>query len=123
MKVKFSRLKKTWLIDLDGTIIEHNSHINGINKLLPGVKKFWKKINKEDIIIILTARESKYKLKTIKFLKENNLRYNKILFDLNVGERILINDKKPDGLKTSVSINVKRNKGLNDINFIYKDKK
>ena len=122
MKVKFSRLKKTWLIDLDGTIIEHNSHINGTNKLLPGVKKFWKKINKKDIIIILTARESKYRMKTIKFLKDNNLRYNKILFDLNVGERILINDKKPDGLKTSVSINVKRNKGLNDINFIYKDK-
>ena len=39
-------LPKTWLIDIDGTIIEHNSHINSENKILKGVKKFWKKNTK-----------------------------------------------------------------------------
>ena len=35
-------LPKTWLIDIDGTIIEHNSHINSENKILKGVKNLEK---------------------------------------------------------------------------------
>ena len=62
-------------------------------------------------IIILTARENKYKKETVNFLKKNNLRFDHILFDLNIGERILINDLKPDGLKTAYAINLKRNQG------------
>lgn len=115
MKLKLSNLPKTWLIDLDGTIIEHNSHLKGENILLKGVKKFWKKIPKKDKIVILTGREKKYKKNTIVFLKKNNLHFDHIIFDLNIGERLLLNDKKPDGLKTSIAINLKRNIGLSHI--------
>jgi len=119
--IKTSKLPKTWLIDLDGTIIQHNSHLVEKNILLKGVKKFWKKISKVDKIVILSARPEKYKKSTISFLKRNSLRFDHIIFNLNVGERLLINDKKPDGLKTSISINVKRNDGLE--NIIIKNKK
>ncbi len=115
IEIKISKLPKTWLIDLDGTIIQHNSHLVGENVLLIGVKKFWKKINKVDKIVILTARPERYRKSTISFLKRNSLRFDHIIFNLNVGERLLINDKKPDGLKTSISINLKRNNGLENI--------
>ena len=115
IEIKTSKLPKTWLIDLDGTIIQHNSHLIGKNILLKGVKQFWKKINKSDKIVILTARPKIYKKSTINFLKKNSLRFDHIIFDLNVGERLVINDKKPDGLKTSIGINVKRNNGLRNL--------
>tara|TARA_A100001015_G_scaffold290647_1_gene363933 strand:- start:477 stop:848 length:372 start_codon:yes stop_codon:yes gene_type:complete len=120
IKIKLKKnLPKTWLIDIDGTIVEHNSHIKSKNKLLKGVKKFWNRIPKKDKIIILTARDKKYKKSTIEFLRKNKINYDLIIFDLNVGERILINDKKPDNTKTSVAINLKRDSGLDNLSFEY----
>jgi len=118
IKKKLSRLSllpKTWLIDLDGTIILHNSHIVADNILLDKVADLWKIIPKKDKIILLSAREKKYSIKTINFLKKNKLRYDHIIFDLNVGERIIVNDKKPDGLKTALAINLKRNEGVGKV--------
>ena len=43
------------------------------------------------------------------------MRYDHIIFDLNVGERIVVNDKKPDGLKTALAINLKRNEGVGKV--------
>jgi len=45
-------------------------------------------------------------------LKQNNIKYNKIIFDLPMGERILINDKKNDGAITAYCVNLDRNKGF-----------
>ena len=118
IKKKLSRLSllpKTWLIDLDGTIILHNSHICADNILLDKVADLWKIIPKKDKIILLSAREKKYSIKTINFLKKNKLRYDHIIFGLNVGERIVVNDKKPDGLKTALAINLKRNEGVGKV--------
>ena len=118
VKKKLSRLSllpKTWLIDLDGTIIFHNSHICADNILLDKVADLWKIIPKKDKIILLSAREKKYSIKTINFLKKNKLRYDHIIFGLNVGERIVVNDKKPDGLKTALAINLKRNEGVGKV--------
>lgn len=98
MKLELSTLPKTWLIDLDGTIVQHNGYKNMEDVLLDGVKEFFEKISTDDCIIFLTARKSTYKNITIEFLKKNNLRYNHIIFDLPVGERILLNDDKPSGL-------------------------
>ena len=114
-KIKLSKnLAHTWFIDLDGTILKHNGYIaEKKDTLLKGVKKFFKKIPKKDIIIITTSRKSNYLKKTKLFLKKNNIRYNQIIHNLPFGERILINDIKPKNkLKTSVSINLKRDKGL-----------
>ena len=120
LKKKLSNLPKTWLIDLDGTIIKHNSHLKGKNIILKKVKSFWKNIPSNDKIVLLTAREKKYKKTTVNFLRENNLKFDHIIFDLNFGERILLNDMKPDGLLTAYSYNLKRNEGLGDLIQIFK---
>jgi len=80
--------------------------------LLPGVKDFFSKIAKDDKVIILTARDIDYKQITEKFLKENNIRFDYIIYDLPIGERILFNDKKPSGLKTAYAYNLDRDTGL-----------
>ena len=112
MKLKLSALPKTWIIDLDGTILKHNGYRQKGDELLEGVKEFFQKIPSEDVIIFLTSREKKYAKETKEFLKKNNIRFNYIIFDLPYGERILINDKKPSGLITAYAINKERDEKL-----------
>lgn len=106
-----STLPKTWVFDLDGTLLKHNGYkIDGIDTVLPGVPEYLNAISSEDTIIILTARTDAYKQMTIDFLTEQGIRYDIILFNMPMGERILINDRKPSGLDTSVAINIDRDK-------------
>ena len=114
-KIKLSKnLSHTWFFDLDGTILKHNGYIDDKkDTLLNGVKEFFKKIPPKDIIIITTSRDKKNSKKTINFLKKMKIRFDKIIFNLPYGERILLNDVKPkNSLKTAISINLKRNSGL-----------
>jgi hypothetical protein len=106
-------LNKTWFIDLDGTLIVHNAHKNGGDILLPNTLNFINSIDKNDIIVLTTAREEIYSDSTINFLNENGVRFNHIIFGLPSGPRILINDNKPDGTKTAFAINIERNVGIN----------
>jgi FMN phosphatase YigB (HAD superfamily) len=111
--LKLSNLNKTWIFDLDGTIVKHNGHLNNTEELLHGVKEFFiNNIKNEDYVLILTARQKKYKKITENFLKLNNIRYNKVIYDLPTGERLLFNDKKESGLVTAYSFNLIRNEGL-----------
>lgn len=102
----------TWFIDLDGTIFKHNGYFNGRDELLPGVKELWNKFSENDVIIITTARELRFKDMTIEFLNSNGLRFDHIIFGIPRGERIVINDIKPAGLKTAIAWNIKRDKGF-----------
>ena len=114
-KIKLSKnLSHTWFFDLDGTILKHNGYIDDKkDTLLNGVKEFFKKIPSKDVIIITTSRDKKNSKKTINYLKKMKIRFDKIIFDLPYGERILLNDIKPkNNLKTAISINLKRNSGL-----------
>ena len=43
-------------------------------------------------------------------LKENHVRYDQIIFGAGEGERIMINDNKPDGLVTTYGISTKRDR-------------
>lgn len=108
----YSDLNKTWIFDLDGTLLKHNGYKNGGEELLPGVKEFFSKISKDDRIVILTARDTKYQQITEKFLNDNGIRFDHIIYDLPIGERILFNDKKPSGLKTAYAYNLDRDTGL-----------
>lgn len=108
----YSDLNKTWIFDLDGTLVKHNGYKNGGEELLPGVKDFFSKISKDDRIVILTARDTKYQQITEKFLNDNGIRFDHIIYDLPIGERILFNDKKPSGLKTAYAYNLDRDSGL-----------
>lgn len=115
--ISLSNLSHTWLIDIDGTILKHNGHINGNEELLPGVLDFWSSIPQNDLIILLTARKSSDAYDTVKFLKNHCLRFDHIIYDTPVGERILINDIKPSGLITALAVNLSRNSGFSDLNF------
>ena len=108
-----SPLPHTWIFDVDGTICVHNGYKNGGDIILDGVKELFAQIPKEDMIIILTSRRAEEKTNLIKFMNDNGLRYNHIIFDAPMGERILINDDKPSGLKCAYAINKKRDKKLN----------
>jgi len=100
------------LIDLDGTIVKHNGYKEGGDELLEGVKEFFERIPKEDVVIILTSRESKYMDETIRFLEKNDIRFDHIIFDLPYGERILINGMKKSGMLTAYAINKERDEPL-----------
>ena len=110
--LKLSNMNKTWIFDIDGTIVVHNGYKNGTDKLLKGVKETFEKIDKKDKIILLTSREDKYIPELKKFLKENNIRYDYLISDLPYGERILINDNKLSGLACAYAINKKRDEEL-----------
>lgn len=104
-----STLSKTWLFDLDGTLVKHNGYkLDGHDTLLPGMKEYLDGLPEEDRIIILTSRTDGYKQMTLDFLAENGIRYDDILFNMPYGERIAVNDRKPSGLDMSVAINFDR---------------
>ena len=106
-----STLPKTWVFDLDGTILKHNGYkIDGIDTLLSGAKEYLDGIPEEDKIVIFTSRVDEYKQMTLNFLSENQIRYDEILFNMPMGERIIVNDRKPSGLDMSVAINLDRDK-------------
>lgn len=108
-----SALGKTWLFDLDGTLARHNGYRHGKDELLPGVRDFFEEsIGENDAVVILTSRKEEFRGVTERFLAENNIRYDSIIFNLPAGERILFNDSKPSGLNTAVAVSCARDRGL-----------
>ena len=115
--LELSSLAKTWILDVDGTIVKHNGYlIDGYDTLLDGVEEFIDKISPNDKVILLTARKEEYLENLKDFLEQNKIRYDYLLTDMPMGERILFNDAKPSGLKTAYAFNLPRNQGL-DIDF------
>lgn len=108
-KLILSTLPKTWIFDLDGTLLKHNGYkIDGWDSVLNGVKEYLDNIPAEDKILILTSRTSEYEQKTLDFLEKQMIRYDEILFNMPVGERIVVNDRKPSGIDMAVAVNVDR---------------
>ena len=109
MELEMSSLPKTWILDLDGTLVKHNGYkIDGKDSLLSGANELLSQIRDEDYVIIVTSRKLEYKELTESFLQENNIRYDHIIFEAPYGERILINDNKPSGLKMAYAIDTDR---------------
>ena len=116
-EIKVSALNKTWILDLDGTLVKHNGYkLDGHDTLLKGAKEFLDGIPRDDMILFVTSRTEEYRQMTLDFLKKNGIRYDSIIFNAPYGERILINDKKPSGLVTALAINTERDK-FQYINF------
>lgn len=117
-----SALGHTWILDLDGTIVKHNGYkIDGEDSFLPGAKKFLNSIPEKDMIVFLTSRTEEYRKSTVKFLEQNGIRYDHIIFNAPYGERILINDDKPSGLKMSKGICTRRDNFM-DVKVIINNK-
>lgn len=109
MELEMSSLPKTWILDLDGTLVKHNGYkIDGKDSLLPGANELLSQIRDEDYVIIVTSRKLEYKEITEQFLQDNNIRYDHIIYEAPYGERILINDNKPSGLKMAYAIDTER---------------
>ena len=121
-KLVLSTLGHTWILDLDGTIVKHNGYkIDDEDSFLPGAEEFLRSIPEKDMVVLLTSRTEEYRELTEEFLKKNNVRYDHIIFGAPYGERILINDDKPSGLKMGIVINKVRD---NTIDFDFEvDKK
>lgn len=112
-----SSLGKTWIFDFDGTLVVHNGYKTGKDEWLPGAEAFIKSIPAEDYIMILTARESAAAEQTEAFLRESGIRYDQIFYGMPMGERILLNDSKPSGLKMSYAVECRRNEGLEKLKY------
>ncbi len=113
-KLILSALAHTWILDLDGTMVKHNGYKqDGRDTFLHGAEQFLKSIPQEDMIIFLTSRSKEYAQMTEKFLLEHGVRFDAVLYQVPYGERIVINDKKPSGLKTAVARNVDRDADVN----------
>lgn len=117
-----SLLPKTWILDLDGTLVKHNGYkIDGYDTLLPGTWEFLSNIKAEDTVIILTSRTDEYRDATLSFLETNGIRYDHIIFNMPFGERIVVNDRKTSGLGMAVAINTVRDK-IADIHIVRDEK-
>lgn len=111
-----SPLGKTWILDLDGTIVKHNGYkLDGMDSFLEGAEEFLKNLPEVDKIVFLTSRTENEKKLTEDFLAENQIRYDDIIYNAPYGERILVNDAKPSGLETAIAINTKRDKFMDTV--------
>lgn len=114
--IKVSPLAKTWIFDIDGTIVKHNGYkLDGVDSLLDGALDFLMSIPAEDKIVFLTSRTEAEKELTLKFLEDNGIRYDDIIWNAPYGERILVNDAKPSGLCTAIAVNPPRDQFMEEI--------
>lgn len=104
-----STLSKTWILDLDGTILMHNGYkLDGKDTLIEAARDYIRNIPEDDFILILTSRTEEFKDMTLSFLNENDIRYDEILFNVPMGERIIVNDRKLSGIDMAVAVNIDR---------------
>lgn len=111
MHLTLSPLPKTWIFDLDGTILRHNGYkTEAGDQLLSGVKEFFSSISEEDMVIIITSRSEDFRDETENVLRNSGIRWDTIIWNAPCGERILFNDQKESGLKTAYAVNFARDK-------------
>jgi hypothetical protein len=109
ISLEVSNLNKTWIIDIDGTIFLHNFYLHGQDKLVNGFLEFYNStINKGDVVILVTSRKKEHALQTKKSLEFFGIKFSHYIDNLPIGERIIINDRKPSGLLTAHAININR---------------
>lgn len=113
--------RKTYLIDIDGTIFEHAYDLVemtcGPMFLLDGVLDKlieWRKLG--HYIVLTTARPEGIRAVTERQLHNHGVFYDQLVMGLTNGPRVLINDEKPDGTITANAVCIKRNSGLRQIN-------
>lgn len=112
-KLILTTLGHTWIIDLDGTIVKHNGYkMDGKDSFLPGAQEFMKNIPEKDMIILLTSRSKDCREETERFLNNNGIRYEHIIFEAPYGERIIVNDNKTSGLQMGYAVNKTRDDAI-----------
>ncbi len=111
MEIEMTKLPKTWILDLDGTILKHNGYkTDGEDTFLEGADLLLGQIGQDDMVIILTSRTEEFRDITEAYLKKMKIRYDHIIYNAPYGERLLINDKKPSGRLMAYAFNPERDK-------------
>jgi len=114
---------KTLFLDIDGTLVQHvNPSVSSLpnhemNVLNGTIEKLLEWNKKGYSIILTTGRRESNRDMTIKQLQKAGIFYDQLIMGVGRGPRIVINDKKPDGMMTAYAINIERNNGLKDINI------
>jgi hypothetical protein len=117
MKLEMPANRKTYLLDIDGTLIYHKDNlsdmIRGDMNLLNGtVEKLLQWRMGGHYIILTTARPEGVRAATERQLHEAGIFYDQLVMGLPTGSRVLVNDMKPDGTLTAQAINLNRNEGI-----------
>ena len=114
-----SNKPKTILCDIDGTLIHHCQDIVEQTRSssavpLPNTMDLMRKWDSLGYkIILMTGRRESARAATIKQLGDLGIIYDDIIFNVGSGDRILINDKKPNSTRnTAYAVNVNRNHGI-----------
>lgn len=122
-----SERPKTIFCDIDGTLWNHVGPVSKQanverHKLLPNTLNAidtWDKLGYK--IILTTGRKESLREMTEEHLTELGIAYDELIMGLGGGDRILINDRKPNGDRnTAYSINLVRNKGIPHYDFTTK---
>jgi len=121
--IKLRRTFETILFDVDGVLIKHKNSSNDKleDNILLGdcVAKLKQLKENNKLIILATSRPKRTQHSFKQLLKELDITYDDIIMGLNPGPRYLINDIKPSNplVKQSISYNVIRDKGIDDLVF------
>jgi hypothetical protein len=111
---------KTIFCDIDGTLLFHHGNIEDNYKKRPHALsnsirliQSWEKSNYK--IILTTGRKECIRGITETQLLQLGIVYDVLIMGLPNGDRVLINDKKPNSLRnTAYAINLNRNEGFDD---------
>lgn len=113
---------KTVFCDIDGTLLPHTGDIlknlESIHALenVSNTIHQWDKLNYK--IILTTGRQESTRKQTEKQLLEAGIVYSELVMGLPNGPRVLINDKKTNGVdNTAYAINLVRNEGVANVNL------
>jgi mannose-6-phosphate isomerase len=114
---------KTVFCDIDGTLLEHTgsiqSNCTGSPRLLPGAVDAIREWDRNNYRIVLTTgRKESTRRETEAYLTEMGIHYDHLIMGLPNGDRVLINDKKPHGVRnTAYAINLVRNQGVEHVSL------
>jgi hypothetical protein len=114
-------MNKTIFLDIDGCVLKHKGNLSNqltLNpELLPDVIE---KLNKWEAdgckIILVTGRKESMRKITEETLASMGVFFDQLIMGLPRGERIVINDQKPDNnIRVARAIEIKRNEGLTNV--------
>ena len=109
--------KKTYFVDIDGTIFVYRKFEDYTNVpavAIKSTKQYLQKVRDEGHMIILTtARPDYLRTHTIYELGKNNIPYNRLIMGIERGPRYLINDLSPNEPgDRAICYNLKRDEGI-----------
>ena len=112
---------KTLFFDIDGTLIKHvppgNLNENVFSLLPCTIEKLHDCDRRGYNIILTTGRRESLRSLTEAQLKKAGIFYDSLVMGIGGGQRVLVNDKKPDGTQSCWIANPERDVGIKDLCF------